>query len=85
MLDVTLFDLFIFIFWLCWVFTAAHGLSLVAASRGCSSLWCTGFSLQWLLLWKALEARASVVAAHGLGSFGSWDLERQLSSWGPWV
>ena len=30
-----------------------HGLSLVAASKGYSSLWCAGFSLQWfLLLWS---------------------------------
>ena len=39
-----------FYFWLCWVFVAAHGLSLVAASGGYSSLWCMGFSLWWLLL-----------------------------------
>ena len=39
-----------------WVFVAAaRGLSLVAASRGYSSLWYAGFSLQWLL-----------VAEHGL-------------------
>ena len=38
------------ILWLCWVFVAAHGLSLVVVSGGCSLLWCTGFSLQWLLL-----------------------------------
>ena len=30
-------------FWLCWVFIAA-GFSLVVASRGCSLLWCAGFS-----------------------------------------
>ena len=30
-----LYYLFIY-FWLCWVFVAAHGLSLVAVSRGCS-------------------------------------------------
>ena len=29
---------------------AVHGFSLVAASGGFSSLWCTGFSLQWLFL-----------------------------------
>ena len=46
--------LFIY-FWLCWVFIAAHGLSLIAVSKGYSSLWCVGFSLQWLL-----------VAEHGL-------------------
>ena len=31
--------------WLHWVFVATHGLSLVAASRGYSSLWFVGFSL----------------------------------------
>ena len=35
---------FFFFFWLQWVF--------VAASGGYSSLWCTGFSLKWLLLWS---------------------------------
>ena len=41
---------FFFFFWLCWVFIAVRGLSLVAASGGYSSLRCTGFSLRWLLL-----------------------------------
>ena len=41
---------FFFLFWLHWVFVAARGLSLVAASRGYSSLQCAGFSLRWLLL-----------------------------------
>ena len=40
-------NLFIY-FQLLWVFVAAHGLSLVAASGGYSLLWCTGFSVQWL-------------------------------------
>ena len=74
----------LFYFWLCWVFIAACGLSLVAASRGYSSLWCAGFSLQWLLLlgaW-ALGAQASVVVACGLSSCGSRALERRLSSCG---
>ena len=51
--------LFIYLFihsfihsWLRWVFVAARGLSLVAASGGYSLLWCAGFSLQWLLLWS---------------------------------
>ena len=54
--------------WLCWVFIAAHGLSLVAASRGYSSLQCVGFSLRWLLLWRSTgsRAQASVVVAHWL-------------------
>ena len=45
----SLIYLFIYL-WLCWVFFAVRRLSLVAASQGYSSLWCTGFSLQWLLL-----------------------------------
>ena len=36
--------------WLCWVFAAAHRLSLVAASGGYSSLQCAGFSLRGLLI-----------------------------------
>ena len=35
--------LFIY-FWLCWVFIAVCGLSLVAVSGGCSLLWFLGFS-----------------------------------------
>ena len=66
-------------FWLRWVFVAAHGLSLVAASGGYSLLQCAGFSLQWLLL---LRSTGSVVVAHGLSSCGSWALERRLSSYG---
>ena len=46
------FILFIY-FWLCWVFAAARGLSLVAVNGGYSSLQCEGFSSQWLfLLWS---------------------------------
>ena len=37
--------IFYFIFWLCWVFVAVRGLSLVAASGGYSLLQCAGFSL----------------------------------------
>ena len=71
-----LFILFIS-FWLHWVFVAAHGLSLVVASRGYSSLWCTGFSFWWLvLLWSTCSRRA------GFSSCGSWALERRLSSCG---
>ena len=40
-------------FWLRWVFVAARGLSLVAASGGYSSLWCAGFSLWWLPLLRS--------------------------------
>ena len=66
-------------FWLRWVFVAARGLSLVAASGG--------FSLQWLLLCgaRALGAQASVVVARRLDSCGSRALERRLSSCGAWA
>ena len=52
------FFLFVCLFvWLCWVFVAVRGLSLVAASRGYSSLRCTGFSLWWLLLLQSTGSR----------------------------
>ena len=65
---VFFFCFFVGFFWLHWVFVAACGLSLVAASRGCSSLWCAGFSLWWLLLLQSTASRlmGSVVVAHGL-------------------
>ena len=46
-----------FYFWLRWVFVAAHGLSLVAASGGHSSLRCAGFSLWWCLLLGSMGSR----------------------------
>ena len=78
---INLFSLFIN-FWLCRVFVAARGLSLVAVSRGYSLLRCAGFLLQWLLLWRSTGSRcvgfsscgtwASVVVARGLSSCGTW-------------
>ena len=56
-----------FYFWLPWVFVAARGLSLVAASGGCSSLWCVGFSLRWLLLLWSTGSRHL-----GFSSCGLW-------------
>ena len=54
-------------FWLLWVFITAHGLSLVAASGTPLQLWCTGFSLRWLLfLWS------TGFTAHGLSNCGAW-------------
>ena len=55
----------VFFVWLWWI-CAACGLSLVAESGGYSSLWCAGFSLQWLLLLKSTDSRV-----HGLSSCGS--------------
>ena len=69
--------IFIYFFWLCWVFVAAGGLSLVAASRGYSSLRCVGFSLRWLLLLRSTGSRRM-----GFRSCGSRALERRLSSCG---
>ena len=45
----------------------AWAFSLVAASGGCSSLWCTGFSLQWLLLLQSTGSRLA-----GFSSCGTW-------------
>ena len=49
------------------VFVAAHGLSLVAASRGYSLLWCVGFSMPWLLLFRSTVSRRV-----GFSSCGTW-------------
>ena len=67
------FFLTFFFFWLCWVFVAAYGLSLVAPIGGYSSLRCAGFSLRWLLLLRSTGSRhaGSVVVARGLSSCGS--------------
>ena len=46
-----------FYLWLRWVFVAVRELSLVAASGGYSSLRCSGFSLQWLLLLQSTGSR----------------------------
>ena len=59
--------IYLFIFWLRWVFIAACRLSLVAASGGYSSLWCAGFSLQWLLLLRSTGSRRA-----GFSSCGTW-------------
>ena len=71
--------LFIY-FWLCWVFVAARGLSLVATSGVCSVLRCVGFSLQWLLLLWSTGSRHV-----GFSSCRSRALERRLSSCGAWA
>ena len=65
------FFFFFFFFWLCWVFVAVHGLSLVVGSGCYSSLRCVGISLRWLLLLQSKGLSScgrvgSVVVAHGL-------------------
>ena len=69
-------NLFIY-FWLRWVFIAVHGLSLVAVSGGYSSLWCAGFSWQWLLSLRSIGSRFV-----GFSNCGSQALELRLSSCG---
>ena len=64
-------------FWLRWVFVAARGLSLVAASGGYSALRCVGFSLRWLLLLWSTGSRRM-----GFSSCGTRALECRLSSCG---
>ena len=77
---IYLFNLFIYLFLLCWVLVSVRGLSLVAASGGHSLLRCTGLPL---------TVAASLVAEHRLqtrrlssrGSGaqllrGMWDLPR---------
>ena len=78
MIELFYFFNYLFIYlWLRWVFVATRGLSLVAASKGYSSLRCAGFSLQWLLLlWSTGSRRA------GFSSCATWALERRLSSCG---
>ena len=73
-----------FFFWLCWVFVAVCGLSLVAGSGGYSSFQCAGFSLRWLLLLRSTDSRraGSIVVERGLSSCGSRGLECRLSSCG---
>ena len=55
---VSFFEFFkkIMYFWLYWVFFAVHGLSLVAASRGCSVV----------VVFRLHIAVASLVVDHGL-------------------
>ena len=72
--------LFIYLFiWLHWVFVAACGLSLVAASGGYSSLWCVGLSLWWFLLLRSMGSRHMGFSSCGPRSqllHGMWDLPR---------
>ena len=82
-----LFLFFLIYFWLRWVFVAARGLSLVAASGatlhcGARASHCGGFSC--CRAW-ALGTQASVVVTHRLNSCGLWALKRRLSSCGAWV
>ena len=63
----------IFIYWLCWVFVAAHGLFLVSESEFYSLVVMCGllFAVAALVVEHGLKGTwASGVAAHGLQSAG---------------
>ena len=71
---ITIKIIYLFYFWLWWVFVAAQGLSLAAASRGClcchvQASHCTEFSSCRA---QALGAQASVAAVGWLSSCGAW-------------
>ena len=80
------FIIYLFYFWLHWVFVAACGLPLVAASGAtlCCGAWayCGGFSSCRA---QVVGVRASVAVARGLSSCGSQVLECRLSSCGTWA
>ena len=63
-----------FFFWLRWVFVAVHGLSLVAASVGYSSLRCTGFSLWRLLLLWSMGSRRTGFSSCGVQAQELWHM-----------
>ena len=58
-----LFDIFVgavfffFFSWLPWVFVAAHGLSLIAATRIYSLVVVCGLLIVGLLLWQSTDSR----------------------------
>ena len=62
------FSSFIIYFWLCWVFNAMSGLSLVAPSRNHSSSRCVGFSLQWPVSSQSTASRHTGLQLHLVGS-----------------
>ena len=53
-----------FFFWLCWVFSAVHGLSLDVVS---TSLQCLAFSWWWILL-----SQSAGLECAGLSSCSPW-------------
>ena len=66
-LKINLFIILFIYLWLCWVFIAVRGLSLVVASGGYSSLRCVGFSLRWLPQLQSMGSRCT-----GFSSCGTW-------------
>ena len=75
------FFFLIFIYWLCWVFVAAHGLFLVSESEFYSLVVMCGllFAVAALVEHGLKGTWASGAAAHGLQSAGSVAVVRGLS------
>ena len=70
--------------WLRWVFVAARGLSLVAASGGYSLLRCTGFSLRWLLLLRSTGSRPAGFSSCGMQAQQLWLAGSRVQSQQLW-
>ena len=67
--------------WLCWVFVAGAGFTLVAASGAYSLLLCARFSLRWLLSLQSTGSRVCGLQS----SCGSQALEHRLNSGDAWA
>ena len=80
----TLIKIIYLFIWLSRAFVAALRFSLVVASRGYSSLWCTGFSSWWLLLFQSMGFRytGSIVVAHGVVALRHVE-SSQTGDWAP--
>ena len=76
--------IYLFIFQLCQVFVAEHRLSLIAASRDYSSLWCIGFSLPWLLLLRSMGSRHVGFSSCGLWAQQLWLLGSRAQAQQLW-
>ena len=70
--SINLFIYLFIYFWLRWVFVAVRGLSLVVASRGYSSLLCTGFSLRCPLLLHSTGSRCVGFSSCGTRAQQLW-------------
>ena len=82
---VVYYFIYLFIyFWLCWVFVAARGLSLVPATAGYSLSQCMVLSLRWPLPLQSTGSRltGSVVVARRRQSAGPAVVVHGLSSCG---
>ena len=77
------FQNFFFIFWLCWVFTAAHRFFLVVASGSSSLVAVVGLLsvvASLVVEYRLQGVWASVVGARGLSSCGAW-VQLPLGMW----